>query len=113
MGPGRSILVSKDFHHGEGREPRRTGSDRNFDASHGGPITHRAKRLVAFLRGPSWLSAFSVVNLTCLIAGHARPKTEGVANTTPTHQSIDNHGPECVRFKTARFASMGGSLSFD
>jgi hypothetical protein len=30
-----------------------------------------------------------------LIAGHAKHKTEGVGNTTLSHQSIDNHGPKC------------------
>ena len=128
MGPKRSIRKSKGFHHGEGREPRRVGRRAPIDACHliRPGYARRPNCLPRPIAGSacsvspcaSWFSAFSVVNLACLIAGHARPKTEGVANTTLTHRSIDNHGPKCVYFKAAqlvstKLVSMGGSLSFD
>jgi hypothetical protein len=48
-----------------------------------------------------------------LLAGDARPKTEGVENTTLTHQSIDNHGLKCVYSQAAKLVDLGGNLSFD
>jgi hypothetical protein len=93
MGPGRSIRESKDFHHGEGREPRRITERLEF---------RRFARASDHTRreAPCCLSPWPFVVLgllrgkSCLIASHAKHKTEGVGNTTLSHQSIDNHGPK-------------------
>ena len=65
------------IHHGEGREPRSTGRSRNFGRFALRSVQAPREAHHLSLRGPPWLSAFSVVNpglLACLPAMARMPR---------------------------------------